>query len=881
MKQTALALSCLLLILQIQLPVFAATILDPFNGTEEYSVTGGGTALDPYVIGLTGSNNRIPGAGLDLMKSQAPEAIWLVQHKVNGKIDYTLRFSTSIADVINAPLTLDVTAWQEEEGILNVEVGEKDSRYMPATLSLDVSGYSGFSEGTSVTVGGKTSLRTIVKNGFVEFALNNGGDHILTAEGFEKSPEEKNSTHSQESDKQIWDKPNDTGEAVARQYTRAGTVELPFVVDLSSEASALVRGDVFSNMKNSGQSRSFQWSDENGRLVWSYFAEARRLRDINLQEEFDFAIDISGSAGKMKAVFSQKGRFPGKLAISIYVEEYFRDASIVSIKSDDKDTKSVVDRGYITFWIEQGGIYTVSDTGETVASAMVADARAVSEDTRDNIYTQNKYKGTGLGTEDEPLTILAKLDDTFHASWKSMNTIAGYAATFNPSEDSYDGTKLSKVMVEYRSDVTGKLIASVYIDGSQWRITPESMKGPYYLDYKLNPNAATIEAALDAHSLYTGKYASRKAGALETLTHYSQSPDTLLFFMRRTRSFAGVINYTLDVSRYYKPGDLVNINYVLGSCNGDLYHGEAPKNAELLLEEASYSKYDLQTLVNASGYILFPVYTGGFFTVSKFGETQEKEDSYTTKALSDGEGAEYGLNTKEKVTTKQELINETVAKDTHTETGVLVNFGQKDLKDSNFSANSEDGRVYAAGYISEENVSLSVSDETERLRFNLSDGKIVVAGYDINLKKQSGFKYTMNEGDYLDIRICLGETYSVYDESLLFVRCVGDDGQLTNEIFSSHSELETDGNMYFTFRTTHLSKFVIVKTTDKNELLSAVALKQEHTSEASTVLAEQSLQKEDENKTMKMILILTVSVFALFVIVTDIRRRRLKEVNAF
>ncbi|WP_347488552.1 hypothetical protein ABDB91_15245 [Desulfoscipio sp. XC116] len=866
----------------LPLPVGAVTIADPFHGTDEYSVTGTGTAADPYVIGLTGINNRITHVGLDAMAAQAPEAIWLVEHRVDDKIDYTLRFSTAIVKVVKAPLMLDVIAWQKEEGILHLEVGEKDSLYMPATLVLDVSGYPEFADGKVVTVRGKTTLRTRIENGCLRFALENGGDHIMTVAGYQEPLEDIISATAPDSSGQTWDDPNDTGEAVAREYTRAGTAELPFNVDLSETKSSVVKGEVFEELKNSGQSRSFAWKDENGTLLWSYLAEGARMSVVPAAAEFDLAISTSlNSAGAVDAAFAHRGNFPGKLSASIYVGDYFSNASIVAIKGEDVATAAVVDRGYITFRVERGGVYTVSDTGETVASASVPDAKAVSEETRDNIYTRFKYRGQGYGTADEPLTLLGKLDTTFHASWKSMNTIAGYAATFNPAESSYDSSKVMKAMVEYRSPVTGKLIASLYIDGSQWRMTPESMKGPYYLDYKLNPNEATITAALEAHSLYTGKYAPRKEAALETLLHCLRSEEYVLFFMSRTRDFAGVINYKIDVSRYFQPGDLVSVNYILGSCNGDLYHGEAPNHAELLLEESSYSKYDLQTVVDASGYISFPLYTGGFFTFSKTGVTAEKEDSWYAgnEGQGPGDGTAAG-NKKEQLVSVEELVEESVADSTHTETGTLVRMGDADnLKEVNFTGRSADGNVQVSGHLRNPEVALEITEETEKLTngaFNLPEDRKALVGYNITLKKPSGFTYHMDEDDYLDVTICLGPDYSVYEQELLFVKCTDDKGRLTNQVFSSHGELAGDGKMYFTFRTPQLGSFVVLQAADADELTAAIALKQEYTAEATTALAEQSLRKEDENKTMKFILLATLTGLAVPVIVTDIRRRRVK-----
>lgn len=868
-------------------PAFAITIADPFHGTDEYRVTGTGTAADPYVIGISGTNNRITNLGLDLMAQQAPEGIWRVEHRAEDKIDYTLSFSTTIGEVIKAPLMLDVNAWQEEEGFLHLEVGEKDSLYLPATLVLDVSGFAGFKEGAVVTVRGKSNLRTRIQNNCLEFALENGGDHFLIAEGYEEPVQESpaSSSSSPGTTGQSWDQPNDAGEAVAQEYTRAGTAELPFHVDLSSTRSSLVPGEVFGELKNNSQSRSFLWKDEKGTVLWSYLAEGSRMSPVEAGKEFDLAIDTGANGGGVTAAFAHQGKFPGKLRVSLYLGAYFSHAAIVSVKGEKVDTAAVVDRGYVVFWVEEGGSYTISDTGETVASVQVPDAKAVSEETRDNIYTTCKYKGTGYGTADEPLTLLGKLDDTFHASWKSMNTIAGYTATFNPSESSYDGTKVMKVRVEYRSPVTGKLIASYYIDGAQWRMTPESMKGPYYMDYKLNPSSGTIETALDAHSLYTGKYADRKEAALETLIQCSQSEDTVLFFMSRARAFAGVVNYKIDVSPYFQPGDLVNINYLLGSCNGDLYHGEAPNNAELLLEEASYSKYDRRTVVDAEGYISFPLYTGGFFTFSQGGVTAEREDNWHslqkegTEGDSPGEGAS-GKGKEEKLTTKEELVAEEVPQDTHTATGTLVRVGdQAHLKEVNFTAQGEEGKVRVTGHLFDPAVSLQVINETEKPAdpgLSLPEGSKALAGYHITLKKPGGFTYQMQEEDYLDVALCLGPGYAIYDQNLLFVKAVDSDGQLTNEVFSAHSELDEAGQMYFAFRTTRLGSFVVLRAADEKELTAAIALKQEYTSEAATALAEQSLEKEDENKTMKTILTVTLAVLAMTVIITDIRRRSLK-----
>ncbi len=826
----------------------------------DYNITGTGTATDPYIIKTCGENNLLREEDLDKMFEKAPEAIWLVKHTQNGILDYTMRFSSNIIQTINPPFSFDVNTWQDREGTLQVQINETDSEYVPVTLTLELSNYNGFEDGNVAGVAGSMRMRVPVKEGKLELALEHGGDYYITADGYEPLEVPDEYISQEEEDSGSWDEPNEEGEAVSDDYVHAGSDQLPFKFDFSETGKTIVDGVSFNEMKENGQSRLFLYKDENNKILWSYLVESKRISKVSDETMYDFSTEFNGQ----DITVAEKGDFPCKMKACIYVGDQFNNAEIVSIKGNGIDTASVVDRGYLYFYIKRGGTYQVASTGETVSGKTVDDAKLVTSDSRDNMYTTQNYKGeNSYGTLDEPLTILGKLDDFFWASWRSINTVAGYSSDMNATEASYDPSRIMTVSIEYRSQTTGKLIASISIHGSEWRMTPENMKGPYYLDYKLNPSKEVIEKTLKSHSLYIGKYADRRNDAIETLTAISEGPNSVLFLMSRTREFAGAINYKIDMTNYYKPGDILHFKYLLGSCNGDLYHGKAAKNAELLTQESTYSRYDADYVVDAQGYITFPLYTGGFFVFTKTGETQEIPDGWTP-GRGGGSSGKSNMASVPKVKEEKIHIDEEVNDKKETETGVLTDMRtEEQRKAANYKKELDDLTI--EGYLNNPDVELKVEE------FSKSEGQ--KAHYKIQLIKESGFLYKMEEDEYLNVTCDLGRGYSVYDEDLLYVKEIKNN-EITSEVFAANSKMNDNGNMSFNFDTTHSGEFAVFRAGSKEDLAKAVSLKQEYTSEATTLLAEQSLKRKDSAKTIKLLFITTLLLCGFLVLITEVKRRK-------
>jgi len=837
--------------------VFAITIDDPFISGEGYSVTGTGSIDDPYRIKLIGENNCLSESALTHIKENSEDSMWMIEHYIDEKNDYSFRFSSSIIDCIQGTFDLDLIYKQNEEGIVDVIISEKDSSFLPISLIMDVSNFEGFEEGDIVTVSGNTRAKVQVIDNKIDIPIDKGGNHVLTVLGYEKEVEY---VEEERPSDEVWDTANENGIAITDDYVNAGSSELPFNFDMTNRSNTFVGGKMFNELSNNKQSCLFLYKGDDSKISWSYLVSGSKCTPVDNDEKFDLETTFDGTNIHVACPY----KFPCRMKMTIHVGDYFNDAIIVDVKGKQCKTSVVVDRGYITFWIEEGGKYLVSDTGETVESLSVNDAKLVSDKSRDNMYTMKSYKGSEFGTIDDPLVILGKLDDFFWASWRSMNTIAGYSSEMNVDESTYNPNACMHVSIENRSFNTGKLISSILINGNEWRMTPEDMKGPYYLDYKLNPSKSIIENVLDAHSLYTGKYAERKEGAIEVLTSYAESEEDVLFLMSRTRAFAGAINYKLDMSKYFERGDILTLKYILGSANGDMYHGRAQNNAELLLEENSYTKYDCKVVVDSFGYISFPLYTGGFYCISKTGETEAVVDTLSLNDDTDVEEKESARESKiSKKIQKNEIkmIEENVAAEKHNETGVLVETKLDEfVKKPNYSKKYKNS--YVEGYLKDDSVDLFI--EINEYALN------------VKLKKQSGFNYRMNADEYFDITVNLGSNYSIHDENKLYIKYI-EGKKITSEAFSTNSEIDQNGDMQFTFRTSHVGDFEIFHAENQEELANAISLKQEYTSEATTMLAERSVEKNDSNKTIKYILMITLSILIILIIITEIRRKSVNE----
>jgi hypothetical protein len=319
---------------------------------------------------------------------------------------------------------------------------------------------------------------------------------------------------------------------------------------------------------------------------------------------------------------------PAPCLIRADVSGRFADASIVSVQGGGQNTAAVVDRGFIAFYVKAHGTFTVTETGQTVSS-MTLTGNLESTST-----AKNSYKGSGNGTAEEPLTVLADFANLssnmkkLQATWKSFNVFAGF--DINGASSIRDNAMVRQVLVEDRDEVTGRLLGSFYIDGSLWNVTTEDRKGPYYLNYMLDPGDEDLTSgyALDNHFSYTSNAPggeARKAAALELIKQVRDSRDSALFLLSRLRDFGGPLLFKIYVGDTGKlnPGDSVTISYLLGSSNRNIYHGIKPDLQTLLNEEPTYSQYyqdaGLTAVVDQDGYLSFTLYNGGYFALTKTG----------------------------------------------------------------------------------------------------------------------------------------------------------------------------------------------------------------------------------------------------------------------
>ncbi len=332
---------------------------------------------------------------------------------------------------------------------------------------------------------------------------------------------------------------------------------------------------------------------------------------------------LAAGSAKITTTAEQYGAAP--CTVKVDVGSYFDDAAVVGIQGEGQTTGAVVDEGYIEFYLTKHGSFTVSDTGKTVVSMTLTDN--LGSQSTDN----DAYKGTGNGMKEKPLTVLADFANLasdvkkLQATWKGYNVFAGFDTVGTTARNS---GAVKKILVEDRDETTGKLLGSFYVDGSQWQATQEADKGPYYMNYLLDPTDEYITSgyALDNHYSYTGNAAGgeeRRTSALKLIKSVRDSKDSALFVQSRLRDYAGPITFKIYVGGLgkFEPGDTVGIAYLLGSSNRNVYHGIKPDLATLLADEPTYSKYyqdaGLTSIVDTDGYLSFTLYNGGYFALSK------------------------------------------------------------------------------------------------------------------------------------------------------------------------------------------------------------------------------------------------------------------------
>ena len=338
---------------------------------------------------------------------------------------------------------------------------------------------------------------------------------------------------------------------------------------------------------------------------------------------FSLATVVSASGSTTISTTAEEfGEAP--CTVKVDVGSSFSDAAVVSINGNGQETGAVVDEGYIEFYVTEHGGFTVKDTGETVESmSLTGNLESTSPEVT--------CRGAGNGTAEQPLTILADFANLasdvqkLQATWKSFNVFAGFDTTGTTARDT---SSVKKILVEDRDTETGRLLGSFYIDGALWEVTQSADKGPYYMNYLLDPADEYITSgyALDNHYSYTSNAvggAERKELALELLKSVRDSDDSALFVQSRLREYAGPITYTIYVGDLgkFESGDTVGITYLLGSSNRNIYHGIKPDFETLLEEEPTYSQYyqdvNLTAVVDEDGYLTFTLYNGGYFALTR------------------------------------------------------------------------------------------------------------------------------------------------------------------------------------------------------------------------------------------------------------------------
>ncbi len=347
----------------------------------------------------------------------------------------------------------------------------------------------------------------------------------------------------------------------------------------------------------------------------------------------------------------------------------FINASVVSISNTDGyTTYAVVVNQTIGFCVPAGS-YVVADSGETAASLLQAFLDNGNEIKQLDGYTPQElsYKGSGLGTAEEPLSIIANFftedasqltekADFVSLTFRVLSLIAGY-----DTEGMTDYGTPYCITVEDRDTSTGRLEASFAIDGS--KLEPCYCAGwfrsPREYGIMLNPSDALINGHLDTpsdilnktyHTFYISEdYPERYNAALETLKAVREDGKKVLMMHTQTRDFPGPVTFKIDVSGYFNDGDTVNINYLLGAANLSLYHAsdmkalysKKGKNLQeyMLALEPTYIKNNTSAVVE-DGYLTFDLSNGGYFELVKSEDDTPRTEyavEFVTNTDADGE----------------------------------------------------------------------------------------------------------------------------------------------------------------------------------------------------------------------------------------------------
>lgn len=343
---------------------------------------------------------------------------------------------------------------------------------------------------------------------------------------------------------------------------------------------------------------------------------------------------------------SSNGKVPGD--ISINLDKSFENGTIVNIKGNGIDTKSVVDNGKIKFYSDKHGEFQVSSTGKYIEDYFAENLQS---------ETMKQYAYKGKGTVTEPYVVLSKFADTpmerfkLQAAWKGYNVMAGYSGMeyYNDSDyiSSYDKSKVCVLRCEDRDFKTGKLKGAFEVNGNLWMFVNGKDKGPYYMNYLIDPTDQFITSgyALDNHYLYNNdnveNVQQRKEEAVKKIKSVRDSKTSALFFNYRMRDYSGPIKFTVYVgdNAKFKAEDKISIKYLLGAGDRNLYHQVKPEPEQLIKLEPTYAKFyqdkGAYSIVDESGYLTFDLYNGGYFELRNETAIEEKRQINVTEKIYD------------------------------------------------------------------------------------------------------------------------------------------------------------------------------------------------------------------------------------------------------
>lgn len=312
-------------------------------------------------------------------------------------------------------------------------------------------------------------------------------------------------------------------------------------------------------------------------------------------------------------VTTANGTLPGVVQADVSSLGY-GNASLIKISGKNTATAATVCDGKIGFYAPYAGTYYLSDLDMTVSQANVAGNLESTTLGYFHTSSQRYIMGNFAG-------LPAAGSDVFQTTWKAMNVYAGYDKGGTLTER---GVPVN-ILLEDRDEITGRLIGSLSIDGSQWSVCPDPMKGPYYLNYQLDPSEADYMSGygLGNHTLYAGDASAEKlASAKLLLNSVRDGANTALFAQYRLREYSGPIVWKIDVSSKFSPGDAVRLDYLLGAANSVVYHS-APALDYAALEDDYAPLYGATYVVDSDGYLTFTLYNGGFFSLTKTNAVQK------------------------------------------------------------------------------------------------------------------------------------------------------------------------------------------------------------------------------------------------------------------